>query len=76
MEAKAIKKPFQKNIKKNDVQNEPKLVPKGVPNWSQNRQKRGLGSTLFLGSLPSGLQSPSRMDFREVLGPFWEHVHC
>ena len=73
MEAKAIKKPSQKNIKKHYAQNEPKLVPKGTPKWSQNRQKWGLGSTLFQGWLPSGLQSPSRIDFGEVLGPFWDH---
>ena len=70
MEAKATKKTLQKNIKKNDTQNDPKLVPKGVPKWSQNRQKWSLGSILFQGWLPSGLQSPSRIDFGEVLGPF------
>ena len=73
MEAKAFKKVLQKNIKKNDAQNDPKLIPKGVPKWSQNRQKWGLGSTLFQGWLPSGLQTPSRIDFGEVLGPIWDH---
>ena len=73
MEAKAIKKPLQKNIKKMMPKISPKLVPKGVPKWSQNHQKWGLGSTLFQGWLPSGLQSPSRIDFGEVLGPFWDH---
>ena len=62
-----------KNIKKNDAQDDPKLVPKGVPKWSQNRQKWGLGTTLFQGWLPSGLQSPSRIDFGLVLGSFWNH---
>ena len=50
--------------------NDPKMVPKRVPKWSQNPQKWGLGSTLFQGWLPRGLQSPSRIDFGEVLGPF------
>ena len=58
---------------KNDAQNDPKVVPKGVPKWSQNHQKWGLGSTLFQGWLPSGLQTPSRIDFGEVLGPCWDH---
>ena len=62
-----------KKTTKNDAQNEPKLVPKGVPKWSQNRQKWGLRSILFQGWLPSGFQSPSRIDFGEVLGPFWDH---
>ena len=67
-------KATSKKHQKNDAQNEPKLVPKGVPKWSQNHQKWGLGSTLFQGWLPSGLQTPSRIDFGEVLGPFWDHV--
>ena len=62
-------KATSKKHQTNDAQNEPKLVPKGVPNWSQNHQKWGLGSTLFQGWLPSGLQSPSRINFGEVLGP-------
>ena len=66
-------KATSKKHQKNDAQNEPKLVPKGVPKWNQNRQKWGLGSTLFQGWLPSGLQTPSRIDFGEVLGPFWDH---
>ena len=66
-------KATSKKHQKNDAQNDPKLVPKGVPKWSQNRQKWGLGSTLFQGWLPSGLQTPSRIDFGEVLGPFWDH---
>ena len=74
MEAKAIKKPSQKNINKNDAYNDPKLVPKGVPQWSKNHQKLRLGSTLFQGWLPSGLQTPSRIGFGKVLGPFWDHV--
>ena len=66
-------KATSKKRQKNDAQNDPKLVPKGVPKWSQNHQKWGLGSTLFQGWLPSGLQTPSRIDFGEVLGPFWDH---
>ena len=62
-----------KKTSKNDAQNEPKMVPKGVPKWSQNRQKWGLGSTLFQGWLPRGLQTPFRIDFGEVLRPFWYH---
>ena len=71
---KGHQKGTSKKHQKNDAQNDPKLVPKGVPKWSQNRQKWGLGSTLFQGWLPSGLQSPSRIDFGKVLGPFWHHV--
>ena len=63
-------KATSKKHQKNDAQNDPKLVPKGVPKWSQNRQKWGLGSILFQGWLPRGLQTPSRIDFGEVLGPF------
>ena len=66
-------KAISKKHQKNDAQNDPKLVPKGVPKWSQNRQKWSLGSTLFQGWLPSGLQSPSRIDFGEVWGPFGDH---
>ena len=72
MEAKAIKKPLQKNIKK--------MMPKMSPSWSQRGSQIGakivksLGSTLLQGWLPSGLQTPSRIDFGEVLGPFWDHV--
>ena len=73
MEAKAIKKTLQKKRQKYDAQNEPKLVPKGVPKWSQNHKKWVLGSTLLQGWLPSGLQTPPRIDFGEVLGPFWDH---
>ena len=63
-------KATSKKTLQNYTRNEPKLVPKGVPQWSQNRQKWGLRSTLSEGGLPSGLQSPSRIDFGEVLGPF------
>ena len=73
MEAKAINKPLQKYHPKNGAQNDAKLVPKGVPNWSQNHQKWSLGSTLFQGWLPSGLQSPSRIDFGRVWGPLWDN---
>ena len=70
----SLQKGTSKKHQKNDAQNEPKLVPKGVPKWSKNRQKWGLGSILFQGWLPRGLQTPSRIDFGEVLGPFWDHV--
>ena len=68
-------KATSKKHQKNDAQNEPKLVPKGVPKWSQNHQKWGLGSTLFQGWLPRGLQTPFRINFGEVLRPFWYHFH-
>ena len=68
-----MKKPSQKNVKKTSAPNDPNLVPKGVPKWSQNHQKWNLGSTLFQGWLPRGLQSPSRINFGEVLGPCWDH---
>ena len=41
---------------------------------SSKASRDHLGCTLFQGWLPSGLQSPSRIDFGEVLGPFWDHV--
>ena len=66
-------KATSKKHQKNDAQNDPKMVPKGVPKWSQNRQKWGLGSILFQGWLPRGLQTPSRIDFGEVWRPFWRH---
>ena len=74
MEANAIKKPLQKNIKQ--------MMPKMTPNWSQRRSQSGakivkkwsLGSTLFQGWLPRGLQSPSRIDIGKVWGSFWDHV--
>ena len=56
-----------------NIQNEPKVVPKGGPKMEPKSSKWCLGSTLFQGWLPSGLQSPSRIDFGEVLGPFWDH---
>ena len=62
-------KNHQKYVRKTD-ENDPKVVPKGVPKWSPNHQKWGLGRTLFQGWLPSGLQTPSRIDFGEVLEPF------
>ena len=73
MEDKAIKKPLQKNIKKMIPKMSPTWSQMGVPKWSPNHQKRGLGSTLLQGWLPGGLQSPSRIDFGEVLGPFGDH---
>ena len=70
----SLQKGTSKKHQKNDAQNEPKLVPKGVPKWSQHRhQKWCLGSTLFQGWLPRGLQSPSRINFGKVLVPFWDH---
>ena len=66
-------KATSKKHQKNDAQHDLKLVPKGVPKWSQNRQKWSLGSTLFQGWLPRGLQTPFRIDFGEVLRPFWYH---
>ena len=67
MEAKAIKKPLQKKVKKL-CPKWPQTDPKGVPKWSP------FVSTLFQGWLTRGLQSPSRIDFGEVLGPCWDHV--
>ena len=72
MEAKAIKKPLQKT-QKIWCPTWAQTGPKGVPIWSKNRQQWGIGSPLFQGWLPSGLRSPSRIDFGEVLGPCWDH---
>ena len=69
-------RPLKSHLKKHQkkyAQNDRKLVPKGVPKWSQNRQTSGLGSILFQGWLPSGLQTPSRIDFGKVLEPFWDN---
>ena len=60
-------KAASKKHQQNDAQHEPKLVPKGVPKCSQNHQKWGLGSILFQGWLPRGLQSPSSIDFGKIL---------
>ena len=61
-----------KNTSKHDAQHEHKLVPNGIPNWSQHHKKINLGSTLFQGWLPSGFQSPSRIDFGDVFAP-WDN---
>ena len=73
MEAKAYKKAFQKNIKK--------MMPKMSPNWSQRGSQNGakivknevLEAHCFKDGSQEGLQSPSRIDFGEVLGLFWDH---
>ena len=72
MEAKAFKKALQKNIKE--------IMPKMTPNWPQRGSPNGAKivknevlEAPFQGWLPSGLQTPSRINFGEVLGPFRDH---
>ena len=69
MEAKAIKKPLQKNIKK--------MMPKMSPNWSQRGSQNGANivkhEVLEASCFKGGSQVASRIDFGEVLGPFWDH---
>ena len=76
MEAKAIKKPSQKNIKK--------MISKMTPNWFQRGSQNGSKISSGRGALGIFTEIPkaprkipkaprSRIDFGEVLGPFWDH---
>ena len=62
----AVSKKHQKMMSKMS----PNWPPNGVPKWSQNRQKWCLGVTSAQGWLPSGPQTSSEIDFRQVLGRF------
>ena len=73
-QAKAIKKPSQKTL------NKPKMMPKMNSNWSQRGSQ--IGAKIIKNEVleapcfkcgPSCLQSPSVIDFGEVLGPCWDH---
>ena len=74
MEAKAIKKPLQKNIDN--------MMPKMSPNWSQRGSQNGariiknevLEASRFKGGSQVASRPPSRLDFGKVLGPCWDHV--
>ena len=61
MEAKAIKKPPQKNTK-NHAQNEPELVPKGGPELEAKSSK-----------MKSSSQVESRAPPGSILERFWDH---
>ena len=73
MEAKAIKKRLQKNIKN--------MMPNMNPNWSQRGSQNGakivknevLEASCFKAGSQVASRPPSRIDFGEVLGAFWDH---
>ena len=70
MEAKAIKKPGQKNIKKkSEAKNEPKLVPKGSQNGAKIVKNDVLEAPCFKG----GSQVASRGPPGSILERFWDH---
>ena len=64
---------LKKKHQTNDDQHVPTLVPGRVSKWNENHHRWGLGSVLFQGQLPSGLQTPARFDAGEVLGSFWNY---
>ena len=77
MEAKAIKKPFQKNIKN--------MMPKMTPNWSQRGFKmepksskmkswNHLVSRMAPKWRPETLQARFWRGFGTILGPFWSII--
>ena len=69
MEAKAIKKPFQKNIKK--------MMPKMNPNWSQRGFQNGAkiikNEVLEASCFKGGSQVASRPPSGSILERFWDH---
>ena len=67
MEAKAIKKPFQKNIKK--------MMPKMTPNWSQKGFQNGpkIIKNEVLEAPCGGSQVASRAPPGSILERFWDH---
>ena len=71
MEAKAVKKPSQKNIKK--------MMPKMTPNWSQrgspNEAKIVKNWVLEAPCFKGGSQVASRAPIGLILGPFCNHFH-
>ena len=70
MEAKAIKKPLQKDTKKHNAQNDPKLVPKG----SQNGAKIVKNEVLEAPCFKDGSQVASRAPPGSILERFGDHV--
>ena len=65
MEAKAIKKPHQKNIKK--------MMPKMTPNWSQHEAKIVKSEVLEAPCFKDGSQVASRPPPGSILERFWNH---
>ena len=69
MEAKAIKKPSQKNIKK--------MMPKMTPNWSQRGSQNGAkivkNEVLEASCFKGGSQVASRPPSGSILERFWDH---
>ena len=69
MEAKAIKKPSQKNIKK--------MMPKMSPNWSQRGSQNGAkinkNEVLEASCFKGGSQVASRAPPGSILERFWDH---
>ena len=69
MEAKAIKKPSQKNIKK--------MMPKMTPNWSQRGSQNGAkiikNEVLEAPCFKDGSQVASRDPPGSILERFWDH---
>ena len=66
MEAKAIKKPLQKNVKN--------MMPKMSPNWSQRGSQNG--ATIVKNEV---LEAPcfkggSQVASRSILERFWDHL--
>ena len=70
MEAKAIKKPLQKNIKT--------MMPKMSPNWSQRGSQIGAqiikNKVLEAPCFNGGSQVASRAPPGSILERFWDHV--
>ena len=69
MEAKAIKKPSDKNIKK--------MMPKMTPNWSQRGSQNGAkivkNEVLEAPCSKDGSQEASRAPPGSILERFWDH---
>ena len=69
MEAKAIKKPFQKNIKK--------MMPNMSPKWSQRGSQNGAkivkNEVLEAHCFKGGSQMASRLPPGSILERFWDH---
>ena len=69
MEAKAIKKPFQKNMKQ--------MMPKMTPNWSQMGSQNGAkivkNEVLEAPCFKGGSQVASRAPPGSILERFWDH---
>ena len=65
MEAKAIKKPLQRNIKK--------IMAQMSPNWSQTGAKTVKNEVLEAACFKGGSQEASRAPPGSILERFWDH---